>query len=293
METYDLPPKLMTMELASADVNHYYPAKSIKVLHGNNNTAVMALRRIAYFVHGNHFSAQVITKDNEVWYNDGMVNNGRSTLEGKLVDFSVEELSTCLDRKKTSRSTRPIRFIIRFTVGFIRLSFVRIYLAAPSLIPPVARTRKSSRFCRSRPRVAFIQSRRRLYFAVALAAGSIPRRAYTNLSLVSLFPLLSLRPITHPSRRRNNPSYSPRRCPSSAAAIDPGPPASPRVELVYLGDENRADERGSAHKPKEDSEEDFQTAEIKEEDLERTRSIEAHFGSSIAMKEDPSQHLLI
>ncbi|KAJ7573297.1 hypothetical protein C8J56DRAFT_1173801 [Mycena floridula] len=163
----------------------------------------------------------------------------------------------------------------------------------PSLIPPVARTRKSSRFGSLRPNVAFIQSRRRLYFAVALAGGSIPRHAYTNLSLVSLFPLLSLRPITHPSRRRNNPSYSPRRCPSSAAAIDPGPPASPRVELVYLGDENRAHERGSAHEPKEDSEEDFQTAEIKEEDLERTRSIEAHFGSYIAMKEDPSQHLLI
>ncbi|KAJ7599786.1 hypothetical protein C8J56DRAFT_879568 [Mycena floridula] len=72
----------MTIEFASGGMNHYHAAKSIKVLYGNNNTAMMALHGITYFVNGNHFSSRVITKDNEVWYNDGMVNGGQSRFEG-------------------------------------------------------------------------------------------------------------------------------------------------------------------------------------------------------------------
>ncbi|KAJ7581734.1 hypothetical protein C8J56DRAFT_895316 [Mycena floridula] len=39
--------------------------------------------------------ARVITKDNEVWYNDSMVNGGQSRLEGKLSEFNLEDLSSC------------------------------------------------------------------------------------------------------------------------------------------------------------------------------------------------------
>ncbi|KAJ7598217.1 hypothetical protein C8J56DRAFT_880869 [Mycena floridula] len=38
---------------------------------------------------------QLITKDNEVWYNDGMVDLAWSKLVGKLSNFTLEELSTC------------------------------------------------------------------------------------------------------------------------------------------------------------------------------------------------------
>ncbi|KAJ7589068.1 hypothetical protein C8J56DRAFT_743227, partial [Mycena floridula] len=61
----------------------------------NNDTAVMALRGIVYFVNENHFSAQVITKDNKVWYNNSMANNAQSVLEGKLSDATAEDLSVC------------------------------------------------------------------------------------------------------------------------------------------------------------------------------------------------------
>ncbi|KAJ7585480.1 hypothetical protein C8J56DRAFT_1004802 [Mycena floridula] len=94
-ETYNIAPKIVMMELASGGSNHFSASKTIKVLHGNNDTAVMALHGIVYFVNKNHFSAQVITKDNEVWYNDGMANNVQSVLEGKLSDTTVEDLSVC------------------------------------------------------------------------------------------------------------------------------------------------------------------------------------------------------
>ncbi|KAJ7589429.1 hypothetical protein C8J56DRAFT_785005, partial [Mycena floridula] len=94
-ETYNIAPKIVTMELASGGSNHYSASKTIKVLHGNNETAVMALHGIVYFVNENHFSARVITKDNEGWYNDGMANNAQSVLEGKLSDATVEDLLVC------------------------------------------------------------------------------------------------------------------------------------------------------------------------------------------------------
>ena len=41
----------------------------------------------------NHFVCRVVTSNNEVWFNDGMINNGVSSYEDQLSNMSVQALS--------------------------------------------------------------------------------------------------------------------------------------------------------------------------------------------------------
>ena len=46
-----------------------------------------------YYINNSHFVSRIITANQEVWFNDGMVNGGQSKYEDKLANISIQTLS--------------------------------------------------------------------------------------------------------------------------------------------------------------------------------------------------------
>ena len=78
--------------------NNYAVSKTVKTLHGNNTWSTLSLRGIIY-LGGLHFVSRVITKNKEVWYNNGMQNSVMSLYECKLSEISTQDLEVACNRK--------------------------------------------------------------------------------------------------------------------------------------------------------------------------------------------------
>lgn len=48
----------------------------------------------------NHFTARIITKKDEVWFNDGLINNENYIYENKSNNFQSNELAICTDNRR-------------------------------------------------------------------------------------------------------------------------------------------------------------------------------------------------
>ena len=91
-------PKLIAIEMPGLVNTRYAVSKTIKTLHGNNTWSTLSLRGVIY-LGGSHFVSRIITNNQEVWYNDGMQNSGRSRYECKLNEISVQDLEIAQNRK--------------------------------------------------------------------------------------------------------------------------------------------------------------------------------------------------
>jgi hypothetical protein len=92
-ELFNDAPNILMMETSTLGQQPYIPSKTIKVLYGENRSTTLALRGIVYWIPQIHFVARIITKDKEVWYTDGMVNDGKPEFERKLSEFRITELA--------------------------------------------------------------------------------------------------------------------------------------------------------------------------------------------------------
>lgn len=87
---FSQPPNLLAMVVAPDLVT---VTKSVKVQCIDQSTSVH-LRGVIYWVNENHFIARIITPDQTVWLNDGIIHGRDSVYEGELSDFSSKLLSS-------------------------------------------------------------------------------------------------------------------------------------------------------------------------------------------------------
>jgi hypothetical protein len=85
-------PKLLFVELATQKDDICTISRWIKIMFGHTRNTALLLRGIIYWVNRNHFVSRIITKEREVWFNDGISTGRQSYREGKLSDFLAEEL---------------------------------------------------------------------------------------------------------------------------------------------------------------------------------------------------------
>ena len=55
---------------------------------------------IVYFAHF-HFTTQIITNNGNIWYHDGIEQQGRVRLEGKINDWGSDNLNTTHEKEAT------------------------------------------------------------------------------------------------------------------------------------------------------------------------------------------------
>lgn len=90
---YNEIPQLLVLE---------YPYMNIETSHKiqfvvNGGSATLHLKGIIYYEE-NHFTCRIISADGQMWYHDGLVNQGACIEDGKLEGTSGDELKKCQGR---------------------------------------------------------------------------------------------------------------------------------------------------------------------------------------------------
>ena len=96
IEHYNAAPCMIFVEYPAGQSRSYAITRSIKTLIGNDQRCNLLLRGVVYWIQGiheNHFVCRIITKEREVWFNDGISTGRNSRYEGKLNDFPANYLS--------------------------------------------------------------------------------------------------------------------------------------------------------------------------------------------------------
>jgi hypothetical protein len=93
---FNEPPRILVFDIQSSTIKL---DKKIKFVHDNQDT-ILKLRGIVYY--GNfHFTAQIVSTAEIVWYHDGMTTDSTMEKERKLKDMDYSSLLNCRGKKLT------------------------------------------------------------------------------------------------------------------------------------------------------------------------------------------------